>query len=97
VATIQWYATSTYFVGFDGDEVAIYRGRPGGILWVDPELVEATGIDRSDVPARYLPALEDGNEQPSRSEAEQVVANIERDIDEATPAPAVTTTTVQAR
>ena len=34
----------------------IYQGRPGGILWVDPELGRATGIDREDVPARYVAA-----------------------------------------
>ncbi len=51
VATIQWYGTSTYFVGFDDDEVVIYQGRPGGLLWIDPELVERTGIERADVPA----------------------------------------------
>ena len=50
IATIQWYGTSTYFVAFDGDEVVIYQGRPDGILWIEPELVERTGIDRADVP-----------------------------------------------
>ena len=50
VATIQWYGTSAYFVGFDGDQVAIYKGRPGGVLWIDPELVDVTDLDRDDVP-----------------------------------------------
>ncbi|HEY7069469.1 MAG TPA: Stp1/IreP family PP2C-type Ser/Thr phosphatase, partial [Acidimicrobiales bacterium] len=31
VATIQWYGHSTYFVGLDGDQVAIFKGRPGGL------------------------------------------------------------------
>jgi len=101
LATIQWYGTSTYFVTFDADEVVVYRGRPGGVLWVDPELVERTGIDRADVPARYLDELEGGNEQPSRPEADELVANIERDIEEAAaderpPTTAPTTTTTLA-
>ena len=55
---------------FEDDEVVIYQGRPGGILWVDPELEERTGIDRDDVPARYVPALEDGSEHSSLAEAQ---------------------------
>lgn len=94
VATIQWYGTSTYFVGFDGDEVAIYRGRPGGLLWIDPELEQDTGIKRDEVPARYLRALDAGHEHSSLAEARTYVSNIERDIIESAPAPTTTTTTV---
>jgi PPM family protein phosphatase len=95
LATIQWYGTSTYYVTFEDDEVVIYQGRPGGILWVDPELVEHTGIQREDVPARYVAAIEDGNEHPSLEEAHAYIDNIERDIealDEGTN-PTTTTTT----
>jgi protein phosphatase len=79
-ATIQWYGTSTYYVGFDGDEVAIFRGRPGGLLWIDPELEDGTGIERDEVPERYLDALEGGSEQASLTQAKVYVSNIERDI-----------------
>lgn len=92
VATIQWYGTSAWFVGFDDDEVVIYRGRPGGILWIDPEVVERTGIDRADVAPRDLPKLR-GVEQPSRADAEQVVDNIARTIAEQTRRERTTTTT----
>jgi hypothetical protein len=92
IATIQWYGTSTYFVAFDGDEVAIFQGRPGGLLWIEPELHTSTGIDRADVPARTLPRLESGVEQATLAGAERFVANIERDIeDEATPSTTTTT------
>jgi protein phosphatase len=90
LATIQWYGSSTYFVTFDGDEVVIYRGRPGGILWVEPELEERTGIQREDVPDRFVPRVEAGTEQPTLAEARQLVANIEADI--ADDRPATTTT-----
>ena len=82
LATIQWYGSSTYYVTFEGDEVVIYQGRPGGILWVDPELQERTGIDRDDVPAQYVDDIEAGNEFSSLDEAQRYVANIERDIEE---------------
>ncbi len=93
-ATIQWYGTSTYYVGFEGDEVAIFQGRPGGLLWIEPELKDATGIMRDEVPERYLRELEAGREQPSLARAERFVSNIERDIQEAAEqAPPTTTTT----
>lgn len=91
IATIQWYGTSTYFVAFDGDEVAIYQGRPGGLLWIDPELEESTGIARQDVPARYADDLDAGHELSSLADARQFVANIERDISERTAAATTTT------
>ncbi|MEX2293107.1 MAG: PP2C family serine/threonine-protein phosphatase [Acidimicrobiales bacterium] len=81
-ATIQWYGTSTYYVGFDGDEVTIYQGRPGGVLWIDPKVTEGTGIERDQVPAPYLDAVEAGHEQTSLADARRYVRNIERDISE---------------
>ena len=95
ILTIQWYGTSTYYVTFEDDEVVIYQGRPGGILWVEPELEETTGIPRSDVPSRYVPAIEDGQEYSSLEEARAYVANIERDIQELEDAtsPSTTSTT----
>lgn len=95
-ATIQWYGTSTYFVAFDGDEVAIYQGRPGGLLWIDPTLEDDTGIRRDEVPARYLSALEAGHEHSSLAQAQRYVSNIERDIAAAAEAAAATTTTTTA-
>ena len=92
IATIQWYGTSTYYVTFEDDEVVIFRGRPDAVLWVEPELVETSGIQRGDVPARYVDALEDGREHSSLAEAEAYVANIVRDIEEVDEGPTTTTT-----
>lgn len=92
-ATIQWYGTSTYFVGFDDDEVVIYQGRPGGLLWIDPERVDDTGLQRSEIPERYVPDIEAGNEQPSLAKAQQLVENIRRDIADDRDREAASTTT----
>jgi len=103
VATIQWYGTSTYYLSFDDDEVVIFQGRPGGLLWIDPELEERTGIDRADVPVGAVDELEAGDEQPSLARARQRVRNIQRDVDAqdgggttTTTPPTTTTTTIQA-
>ncbi len=94
VATIQWYGTSAYFVGFDGDQVAIYKGRPGGVLWIDPELVDVTGLARDDVPDARLADIDEGVEQGSLSDARRYVANVTEQAQEL--APPTTTTTAPA-
>lgn len=47
---LNWYARSQYYVGFDGEQVAVYRGVPGGFLLWDPQ-VEWTSkvIERGDL------------------------------------------------
>lgn len=77
IATIQWYGEAAYFVGFDGDDVVIYRGRPGGVLWIDPELVERSSVDRGDLRRDQEMALETGREYASLDEAQDYVAQIE--------------------
>jgi serine/threonine protein phosphatase PrpC len=92
-ATIQWYGTSTYFVGFHGDEVAIFKGRPGGLLWIDPSLEEETGIERDEVPETFLDDIEAGKEQSSLARADRYVSNLDRAIEEERRSTTTTTTT----
>jgi serine/threonine protein phosphatase PrpC len=92
-ATIQWYGTSTYFVGFEGDEVAIFKGRPGGLLWIDPTLEEETGIERDEVPETFLDDIEAGKEQSSLARADRYVSNLDRAIEEERRRSTTTTTT----
>jgi protein phosphatase len=91
-ATIQWYGTSTYYVGFDGDEVTVFQGRPGGLLWIEPTVEDGTGILREEVPERYIASLEGGHQVPSLARANQYVSNIERDIAEITTTTTAPTT-----
>jgi PPM family protein phosphatase len=91
-ATIQWYGRSTYFVGFEGDRVAIFKGRPGGVLWINPVLEEATDIERSDVPADTRDDLDAGKEQSSLGDAHRYVDRLSARADELA---AETTTTTR--
>ncbi len=92
IATIQWYGRSTYFVGFQGDQVAIFKGRPGGLLWIDPSLVTSTDLERDRVPPARLRDVENGKEQASLAEAQRYVNNITAEADQLDP-PTTTTTT----
>ena len=91
--TIQWYGTSTYFVGFQDDEVVIFKGRPGGLLWIDPSLEKETGIDRDEVPQTFLDDIEAGKEQSSLARADRYVSNLDRAIEEERRATTTTTST----
>jgi protein phosphatase len=101
VATIQWYGTSAYFVGFDDDRVAIFKGRPGGLLWIQPELVTVTDLERDRVPEARLADIDNGIEQGTLADARRYVANVAEQADELDPpttttAPSTTSTTTPA-
>jgi PPM family protein phosphatase len=52
---------SRYFVGFDGDTVAIFQGVPGDVAGLRfSRLVEHSPVSRAQVPAGYATRLEDG-------------------------------------
>ena len=75
-AVIDWYGGSGWFVGVDDGRVSIFRGRPGGVLWVDPELAERTTLRLEDVPPARRGDLEAGKEVSGRPEAERFVENL---------------------
>lgn len=87
------YAQDTYHVGVEGDDVVIYQGRPGGLLWFDPDLVERTDIEIDDVPPAVRDDLERGVSQPTLERARRYVANLEDRIESSRPPVTTTTTT----
>ncbi|HEU5082379.1 MAG TPA: Stp1/IreP family PP2C-type Ser/Thr phosphatase [Acidimicrobiales bacterium] len=89
------YVQDTYHVGILEDEVVIFQGRPGGVLWFDPSFEEGTGIEVDDVPPAVLEDLEGGVSQPTLERARRYVANLEERIEDTKPP--VTTTTTRPR
>ena len=43
------YGRTGYFVGYDGSDVVIYKGRPGGVLWFDPTIEARTPLKERDL------------------------------------------------
>jgi len=76
VGAVYWTGTSTYYVTFNGQQVAIYQGKPGGVLWVSPELVEVTSLSADQVPAAARLDIQVGREQPTLAEAQRYVENL---------------------
>ncbi len=54
IGTIGWYAKNSYFVAYKGGYVTVYRGRPGGLLFWDPEVVRTTKLTKADL--KSIPA-----------------------------------------
>ncbi len=69
VSAVGIYANRSYFVGLDSSRVAIYRGRPGGLLWYNPTLVQETKLNENRVAPYHLPDLEKGVSEPSLAAA----------------------------
>jgi protein phosphatase len=52
---------SRYWVGFDGDVVAVFQGVPGDVAGLRfSRMVERSPVSRAQVPAGYAARLEDG-------------------------------------
>ena len=98
VLAVGWAARGTYHAGFDDDQVALFRGKPGGLLWVEPELLDTTDIARADVPADMREALDSGVEYSSRDAAERYIERVRMRAgdEEAAASTTTTTTTVPA-
>ncbi len=43
------YGRNAWFIQPSANEVVIYRGRPGGVLFIEPQAVEPTGINVNDL------------------------------------------------
>jgi len=73
---VEWFVKASYFVGFEGNKVAIFQGRPGGFLWFKPIVVETTSLTRSSVYPPSLPFLKAGLLEPSLSAAVGAVSSL---------------------
>lgn len=75
-AFIWWTGTKTWYVGVDGDRVAIFHGKPGGVLWIEPSLAEDSDLLVADVPKAALFDVQNGVEQPSLSSSRRYIENL---------------------
>ena len=111
IACLGWYGRSAYYVGLSKDRITIFQGRPGGVLWFQPTVVERTRDTPSSVLSYRLQFLEAGQVEPSLAQARQYIANLVAEKTEAEgngkplprggphrkPATPTTTTSAQAK
>jgi serine/threonine protein phosphatase PrpC len=100
---VAWYGRSGYFIDVDPDgEIAVYQGRPGGLLWFEPTLVESTGVDVDELTPVLREAVERRPEFASFEDATRYLANLADQLQRSTtttttPRPTSTTTTTRPR
>jgi hypothetical protein len=74
--------------------VAIYKGRPGGLLWFEPTLQERKPLTTADVLPSRLPDLRAGREEPTKADADRYVNNLRQEAAATRPLPLQVPTTI---
>lgn len=77
---VRWYATDNWYVTVNGQQLVVYQGRPGGLLWFRPKLVDQTGVTTSQVLAVHLPALQGDVNEPSLGDARHYVVLLHQEF-----------------
>lgn len=85
VTAIGSYARASHFVGFaETDQVVIFEGRPGGFLWLDPQLIEASTLLRDELSRALAAEVDDNPQFGSIEEARAYIAELRGRTEEAT-------------
>ena len=79
VAAVGWYARKTYYVGLSGTHVAIFKGRPGGLLWFEPSVEQRQDLRVDDVLPARRPDLKAGHSEPSLASAQRYVTRLRQE------------------
>ena len=93
IGGITYYGRSGYYVGFVGDQVAVFKGQKGGVLWVDPTIEATYSLRRGDLSPAWQQNLDRTISFTSRAAADAWFDTL-RSNPAAVPSLATTTTTV---
>jgi PPM family protein phosphatase len=95
---VRWYATDNWYVTINSGHLAIFQGRPGGMLWFQPKLVDETDVATTQVLPDRLAALRARVQETSLGAARRYVSNLVNEFQSqqqsAGQFPTVPTTTV---
>jgi protein phosphatase len=91
---VLWFDKASFYVGLDHGYVTIFQGRPGGLLWFQPSVVERTTLTPADLLASNVAYLKQGMEQSSYQAARNVVHALSLEHSLVARSAPVTTTTV---
>src|SRR3954447_5022066 len=92
IAAIGWYAQQGYFVALEHGNVVVYKGRPGGVLFWDPEVVERTTLHATRLTENDLKIVRDRKTFDTKTAA---LAFVGRARKHATATTTTTTTTTK--
>ncbi len=75
-AALRWYAMDEWYVGIDHGHLAVYQGRPGGLLWFEPRLVDETSVTTHGVMPYRITQLRAHRQEPSLAAAKEYVRTL---------------------
>ena len=93
---VIWFDKASFYVGLDQGYVTIFQGRPGGLLWLKPSVVERTTITPADLLASNVAYLKQGMEEASYQAARNLVHSLSLERTVVAPSESTTTTTFRA-
>ena len=93
---VVWFDKASFYVGLDRGYVTIFQGRPGGLLWLEPSVVERTAITPSDLLSSNVVYLKQGMEESSYQAARNLVRSLSLERTVIIPSESTTTTTFLA-
>jgi protein phosphatase len=95
ITTVGVYARSGYYVGFnDEDNVVVYRGRVGGMLWFQPTVDTETKLARKDLPVNVGLDIDMYKSFASSGQAAKYLMLVQTAIDNSTSTTTTTSTTI---
>ncbi|MGD0984189.1 MAG: Stp1/IreP family PP2C-type Ser/Thr phosphatase [Acidimicrobiales bacterium] len=94
---VVWFDKASFYVGLDHGYVTIFQGRPGGLLWLQPSVVERTSITPADLLSSNVAYLEQGMEESSYQAARNLVHSLSLERTVIIPSESTTTTVVRTK
>ena len=79
LGVVIWFNQSSFYVGLDGNRVAIYQGRPGGMLWFKPQLIDVSRVKTRKLLASTVSELKAGVTESSLAAARQLVTELAKE------------------
>ena len=73
------FGRSGYFVGYEDDTVAVFQGRPGGVLWFQPTLAATSRLERDDLTPEFQARIARNPEFSSQGAAERYLEQLALD------------------
>ncbi len=73
------FGRNGYFVGYQDDTVAVFQGRPGGVLWFQPTLATTSRLERDDLTPEFQTRISSNPEFSSLAAAERYLDQLALD------------------
>ncbi len=77
IGALGVYARGTYYVGYDDNRVAIFQGRPGGVLFFDPTVEAHSNIIRAELLPVSADKVDDDPDFGTFGEAQVFITNLQ--------------------